>query len=208
MTYKEVLAMTDKKLIKIELEKMFPGSMQSIRNQLMTIGENPDREGLVETPYRVVKSWLELFSGYTEDPAKVLGTVFEDDIGDQSDEIVICKHISFVSHCEHHMIPFIGSVDIGYLPDKKVVGLSKLARLVEVFARRFQIQEKMCSQIADTLMDELAPLGVGVIIQAKHMCMSARGVKNQTSKMATSAMRGRFRTQPQTRAEFLNLIKD
>ena len=189
------------------LEEKFPGGMDLVRKQLELIGEDSTREGLIDTPFRVVKSWLELYSGYTEDPKQVLGTIFEDDIGDQTDEIVICKKISFTSHCEHHMIPFIGTVDIGYLPTKRVVGISKLVRLVEVFARRFQIQEKMCSQIADTLMNELEPQGVGVIIEAKHMCMSARGVRNHSSSMVTSAMRGKFKTQIQTRNEFLTLIK-
>lgn len=205
-TYKEILSCEDKEIVKEELERVYPGAMELIKKQLLLIGEDPDREGLVDTPYRVVKSWLEMFSGYTADPKSVLGVVFKDDIGDQSDEIVICKNISFNSHCEHHMIPFHGIVHIGYLPSKRVVGLSKLARLVEVYSKRFQIQEKMCSQIADTLMDQVQPQGVGVIITAQHMCMSARGVKNQTSSMVTSAMRGKFRDQTQTRNEFLTLI--
>ncbi len=207
ITSKQILASDDKAFIKEQLEIKYPGGMDHVREILRLIGEDIDREGLKDTPYRVVKSWLELYSGYEQDAEKILGTIFEDDIGDQTDEMVICKNIAFTSHCEHHMIPFVGVVHIGYLPDRKVVGLSKLARLVEVFGRRFQIQEKMGSQIADTLMKELAPLGVGVIIEAKHMCMSARGVKNQKSSMKTSAMRGRFKSQIQTRNEFLELIK-
>jgi len=206
-TNEEILSCKDKEIMKNELERKYPGAMDLIRKQLELIGENPDREGLKDTPYRVVKSWLELFNGYEKDPKQILGTIFEDDIGDQTDEIVICKNISFHSFCEHHIIPFVGTVSIGYLPNKRVVGLSKLARLVEVFARRLQIQEKFCSQIADTLMNELQPQGVGVIIEAKHMCMSARGIKNHSSSMITSAMRGKFKDQLQTRNEFLSLIK-
>jgi GTP cyclohydrolase I len=207
MTNKEILACTNKETLKIELEKKYPGAIELVRQQLKLIGENPDREGLIDTPYRVVKSWLEIYEGYTLDPKKILGTVFEDDIGDQTDEIVMCNNIEFQSVCEHHLLPFTGLVHIGYLPDKKVVGVSKMVRLVEVFARRAQIQEKLCSQIADLLMNELQPLGVGVIIEAKHQCMSSRGVKNHSSSMVTSAMRGRFKTQQQTRSEFLSLIK-
>ena len=205
-TNKEILSCTDKDIVKKELERKFPGGMDLVRKQLELIGENPDREGLIDTPYRVVKSWLETFEGYELDD-RILGTFFEDDLGDQTDEIVICKDIQFYSMCEHHMIPFSGIAHIGYLPGKKVIGLSKLVRLVDMFARRLQIQEKMCSQIADKLVDVLDPQGVGVIIEAKHMCMSARGVKNQTSSMVTSAMRGKFKVQPQTRNEFLSLIK-
>jgi GTP cyclohydrolase I len=207
LTNKQIMALTSKEEIMQALEQRFPGGMTSVQTQMRLIGEDITREGLVDTPYRVVKSWLELYEGYTQDPKKILGTVFEDDIGDQSDEIIICKDISFASHCEHHMIPFTGKVHIGYLPEKRVVGLSKLARLVEVFAHRMQIQEKLCSQIADTLMDELQPQGVGVIVEAKHMCMSARGAKNHSSVMVTSAMRGKFKTQNQTRNEFLSLIR-
>jgi len=190
------------------LEKKYPGALKNVENILQVIGEtNPNREGLIDTPYRVVKSWLELFGGYGKNPKDVLGTFFEDDIGDQTDEIVICKNITFHSTCEHHMIPFSGICHIGYLPSRKVIGLSKMARLVDVFARRLQIQEKLCSDIADTMMEVLEPKGVGVIITAKHLCMCARGAKNPTSEMVTSAMRGAFKSQPATRSEFLQLIK-
>jgi GTP cyclohydrolase I len=208
MTNKEILACGDKDKIKDYLNRKYPGAMELVREQLRLIGEDPDREGLIDTPYRVVKSWMELYGGYEQDPVGILGTVFEDNIGDQTDEIVICKNISFQSTCEHHMLPFTGIAHVGYLPDKKVVGISKLVRLVEVFAKRLQIQEKLCSQIADLLMDQLHPQGVGVIIEAKHQCMSSRGVKNSSSSMITSAMRGKFRDQIQTRNEFLSLIRN
>jgi len=208
MTNKEALSCSDKEKIKDYLNRKYPGGMELIREQLRLIGEDPNREGLIDTPFRVVKSWMELYGGYEQDPVGILGTVFEDNIGDQTDEIVICKNISFQSTCEHHMLPFTGIAHVGYLPDKKVVGISKLVRLVEVFAKRLQIQEKLCSQIADLLMDQLHPQGVGVIIEAKHHCMSSRGVKNSSSSMITSAMRGKFRNQIQTRNEFLSLIRN
>jgi GTP cyclohydrolase I len=206
-TNKEILSVADRTILEKVLEKKFPGAMDLVRKQLELIGEDPTREGLVDTPYRVVKSWLETFEGYQLDD-KVLGTFFEDDLGDQTDEIVMCRGIQFYSMCEHHMMPFYGIVNIGYLPGTRVIGLSKLARLVDMYARRLQIQEKMCSQIADKLVEVLSPQGVGVIIEAKHHCMCARGVKNQTSEMITSAMRGKFRVQPQTRNEFLSLIRN
>jgi len=204
----QILALGNKEKIKVELENKYPGALDAVRTSLNVIDDKPDREGLVDTPYRVVKSWLELFGGYDEDPEKILGTVFKDDVGERTDEIIICKDIAFYSMCEHHMLPFRGTCHIGYLPGKDggVVGLSKLARLTECFGRRLQIQEKMTSQIADTIMDILGADGAGVVIQAQHLCMCARGAKNQSSEMITSAMRGKFRTVPECRNEFLNLI--
>ena len=199
--------MTDKSEIIKNLEEKYPGAIGNVRSLLSAIGENPDREGLKDTPYRVVKSWLELYGGYSEDPKTIINTFFEEDIGERTDEIIMCRNIQYYSTCEHHMIPFQGMCHIGYLPNKKVIGLSKMARLVECFARRLQIQEKLCSQIADTLMDEMRPQGVGVIITGRHLCMCARGAKNQSSDMITSAMRGKFKTQAATRNEFLDLIK-
>jgi len=168
------------------------------------IGEDRDREGLKDTPKRVVKSWGKIYSGYKEDPKKILGTVFEDGA---CDEMVILKNIEFYSMCEHHMLPFFGKVSIGYIPNKKVVGISKLARLVEVFARRLQIQEKMTSQIADTLMDVLHPKGAMVVTEATHMCMVMRGVEKQNSVMTTSAVRGLFKSDHRTREEFMGHIR-
>lgn len=207
MTNKEILGLEDKDKIIQALNVKYPGSFDDIKHIINLIGDDTTREGLQDTPYRVVKSWLELYGGYEQDPKQILSTSFEDDIGDLTDEIVMCRNIQYYSTCEHHMIPFNGVCHIGYLPNKKVVGLSKLARLVDCFSRRLQIQEKLTSQIADTLMDELKPQGVGVIMTGIHFCMRARGVKNQTSEMITSAMRGKFKTQPQTRSEFLTLIK-
>ena len=185
----------------------FPGAMTAMKNVLDQIGDNSEREGLIDTPYRIVKSWFEIFEGYQQDPAEILSTVFEDGLDNQTDEIVICKSIEFFSMCEHHMLPFIGQAHIGYLPKKKVVGLSKLARLVDCFAKRLQIQEKMTSDIADEIMNHLDADGVGVIIEAEHLCMKMRGVNKKDTFMVTSAMRGKFKTQATTRSEFLSLIK-
>ena len=174
-----------------------------ITRVLEYIGEDPAREGLLETPSRVVKSWSKLYGGYREDPAEILGKTFES----ECDEMVILKNIELYSCCEHHMLPFIGKVHIGYLPGTgRVVGISKLARLVECFARRLQIQERLTKQIADAIQKELSPLGVGVIIEAQHLCMQMRGVEKQNSVMATSVMLGQFRENEAARAEFLSRI--
>lgn len=195
-----------KEQMKDAIEQIYPGAMEKVRELIKIIGDDPDREGLIDTPYRVVKSWLEIYGGYKIRPN--LSTAFAEDIGDVDDsQIVICKDIKFYSTCEHHMIPFHGICHIGYLPNKKVIGVSKLVRIVEFFARRLQIQEKLCSQIADFIEKVIEPQGVGVVMEAQHLCMAARGVKNQSSRMTTSQMRGKFRTQSSTRAEFLNLIK-
>ncbi len=167
------------------------------------IGDDINREGIRDTPRRVVKSWKEIFSGYSKDPAKVLGTTFA---GGTYDQMVVCKDIEMYSTCEHHMIPFFGKVSIGYIPSGRVVGLSKLARLVEVFSRRLQIQEQLTEQIAKTIDDVLNPFGVMVVIEAKHMCMCARGVGKQNSSMVTSSIRGQFKKH-EVRSEFLSLIK-
>ncbi len=168
------------------------------------IGEDKNREGLRDTPKRVLQSWNTIFKGYKENPQEILGTVFEQGA---CDEMVILKGIEFYSTCEHHLLPFFGVVHIGYLPDKKVVGISKLARLTELFARRLQIQEQMTAQIADTLMNVLSPKGVMVVTEAKHMCMLLRGVQKQNSMMVTSALRGRFKVDAKTREEFMGHIK-
>ena len=174
-----------------------------VRELIQFIGDDPDREGVQGTPARVVKSWKEIFGGYAMDPVKVLGTTFEKAGYDQ---MVICKDIEMFSTCEHHMIPFIGKVHIGYIPGDRVVGLSKLARLVEVFSRRLQIQEKMTQQIADAMESVLRPKGVIVVVTAKHLCMCARGVQKQHSEMVTSAIKGQF-VDPDVRSEFLALIR-
>ena len=169
------------------------------------IGEDPKREGLADTPKRVAEMYAELFKGLDMDPKKELAVGYEE--GHR--EMVIVKDIPFYSMCEHHLLPFYGMVDIGYIPDVsgRVVGISKLARVVEIFARRPQIQERMTTQIADAIMDGLSPSGVGVVVQAEHMCMIMRGVKKPGSNIVTSALRGSFRDKPETRTEFLSLLK-
>jgi len=182
--------------------QMDQSSLEAVKTIIQAIGDDPTREGVIDTPRRVVKSWKELFSGYKVDPKLCLGTTFE---GKGYDQIVTLKNIEMYSTCEHHMIPFVGTVTIGYIPKERVVGLSKLARLVEVFSRRLQIQEQLTEQIADTLTEVLECQGVMVIIKAKHFCMCARGVNKQKSEMITSAIRGRFK-ELEVRNEFLQLI--
>lgn len=165
------------------------------------IGEDPTREGLVKTPARVIKALTEMTSGYALDPAEVLGTVFNE----TSDEMVVLHGITFASMCEHHMLPFTGTATVGYVPDGKVVGLSKMARLVHMYARRMQVQERMTSQIASAMWDNLRPLGVGVVIHGHHQCMSVRGVKEPGGIMTTSALLGIMKHSDATRHEFLRL---
>jgi GTP cyclohydrolase I len=175
-----------------------------VKNLLTQIGEDPEREGLIETPRRVAKAYEFLTDGYNMDIKKVLNdAVFEE----KYDEMVIVKNIDFYSLCEHHMLPFYGKVHIAYLPDGKIVGLSKIPRIVDVFARRLQVQERMTQQIADTIMEYLNPKGVGVVSEAYHMCMMMRGVEKQNSSATASAMHGIFREDTRTRSEFLNLIR-
>lgn len=176
---------------------------QLVKELLIEIGEDPSREGLRETPERVARSFKKLYEGYHEDPKKLI-TVFDNE---GYDEMVIAKDIEFYSICEHHMLPFYGRVHVGYVPDTKIVGLSKMPRLVEVFARRLQNQERLTKQIADTLNEVLGPKGVGVVIEAAHLCMQARGVEKQSSKISTSSFTGLFIKDARTRSEFLNLIK-
>lgn len=175
----------------------------SLKQILQYIGDNPEREGLLETPKRIIKSWSELFDGYVKNPQDILKT-FEDGA---CDEMVILKNIEFYSTCEHHFLPFFGSIDIGYIPNGKVIGVSKLARLVEIFSRRLQIQEKMTTQIANALNESLDPKGVMVVCKAKHLCMVARGVQKQNAEMITSAIRGVFKTDEIAREEFLLCVK-
>jgi len=168
------------------------------------IGEDPNREGLLDTPHRVVKSWEQLYSGYREDAGTHLRKCFSSD----ADELIICKDIEFYSNCEHHMQPFFGKVHVGYIPGGKVVGLSKIARTVEVFARRLQIQEQLTEQIANAMMEHIDSIkGCGVIIEAKHFCMCARGVNKQSSKMTTSALKGIFKEDVEVKSEFIKLVK-
>jgi GTP cyclohydrolase I len=175
-----------------------------VRRQLDLIGENPDRDGLKDTPLRVAKSLEFLTKGYSQTPKSVLNNALFDV---KSDEMVIVKDIDFYSLCEHHMLPFFGKCHIAYLPGKKVVGLSKLPRLVDVFARRLQVQERLTHEIATAIEGLIAPIGVGVVIEAQHLCMAMRGVEKQNSFAITSAMLGSFREDARTRGEFLNLIQ-
>lgn len=174
----------------------------SIRKQLAFIGENPGREGLLETPERVIKSWEKLYGGYKQNPEDIMKTFKEEDF----DELVLLKNMEFFSTCEHHMLPFFGSMSIGYIPNGKILGVSKLARIAEIYCRRLQIQERLVSQIADGIEKYLNPLGVMVVAEAQHFCMTARGVEKQHSKMVTSAVRGVFKTNINPREEMLKLI--
>jgi GTP cyclohydrolase I len=172
-------------------------------NLLKEIGEDPDREGLKDTPKRVEESYKFLTKGYRQNIDEVLNDAF---FTAEDNHMVIVKDIELYSLCEHHMLPFIGKCHIGYIPDKKVIGVSKLARVVDMYARRLQIQERLTNQIAHVLMDKVGAQGVGVVIEAQHLCMMMRGVEKQNSKMITSAMHGSFRSQMATRTEFLQLI--
>lgn len=171
---------------------------------LEKIGENPNREGLKDTANRVEESWKFLYNGYFQDPKAVLGSIFEQGA---CDEMVMLKHIEFYSMCEHHILPFFGHISIGYIPNKKVVGISGLVRLVEIYSRRLQIQERLTTQIADTIMESVGAKGVMVVCEAQHMCMSMRGVQKQDARIKTSAVRGIFKSDPRTRSEFIQLLK-
>jgi GTP cyclohydrolase IA len=177
---------------------------QAIRTLLLWAGEDPDREGLVDTPQRVATAFEDWFSGYRQDPVRYLKRTFEEVEG--YDEMIVLRDIVFESHCEHHMAPIIGKAHVGYLPNSKVVGISKLARVVEAFARRLQVQEKMTAQIANCIEDVLKPKGVGVVIEAVHQCMTTRGIHKSGVSMVTSQMLGTFRKDARTRAEFLRMI--
>ena len=175
-----------------------------VRETIVRLGENPDREGLVRTPERVAKAYQQLTRGYKEDPEallrKALFTV-------TYDEMVIVKDIEMFSLCEHHMLPFFGKVHVAYIPNGKVIGLSKIPRLIEIFSRRLQIQERLTTQIAETIQKTIEPQGVGVVIEARHLCMMMRGVEKQHSAAVTSSMLGCFREEQETRTEFLSLIR-
>ena len=176
----------------------------AVRTLISWAGDDPMREGLIETPKRVVKSYEEFYAGYDQDPAEILSKVFEEIEG--YDEIVLVKDILLESHCEHHMVPILGKAHVAYLPDKRVVGLSKLARVVDLYAKRLQTQETMTAQIADTINEVLKPKGVAVVIDAEHQCMSSRGVSKKGTSTVTSRMLGAFRDSQKSRMEFMNLI--
>lgn len=179
--------------------------MQELVRQLLTaLGENPEREGLQKTPGRVERALRYLTRGYDQDPKEVInGAIFSD----KTDEMIVVKDISFHSLCEHHLLPFFGTCHVAYIPRHHIVGLSKIARLVDVYARRLQVQERMTVQISETIQAELNPLGVAVVIEAQHLCMAMRGVQKSGSVMVTSSMLGAFRNSEATRLEFLNMIR-
>ena len=176
----------------------------AVRTLIRWAGDDPTREGLLDTPARVVRAYEEFFAGYLDDPVQILSRTFSEVEG--YDEMIVMNDIRFESHCEHHMVPIIGKAHIAYLPDRRVVGISKLARLVDIYARRLQIQEKMTVQIADTLNDVLQPKGVAVVIEAAHQCMTTRGVHKPGATLVTSRMLGAFRSESATRREFLAII--
>ncbi len=177
----------------------------AVRTLLCFIGENPDREGLVETPMRFLKAWDEWAAGYEKDPLRILKTFV--DGAENCDEMVIVTNIPIISKCEHHLADITGWAHVGYIPNGKIVGLSKLARIVDLYARRLQVQERLTNQIADALVEGLAPKGVGVVVKATHACMSSRGVGIQGALTITSAMRGALLEKPAARAEFLSLCE-
>lgn len=181
------------------------GVEDNIRRLLQYIGEDASRGGLLETPARVAKAWQEWCAGYEQNPADVLKT-FEDG-AEGVDEMVVVKDIPFYTHCEHHMAPFFGTATIGYLPNQKIVGLSKLSRLLDIYARRLQVQERLGCQVADAIMEHLDALGCGVVINARHLCMESRGICKQGSTTTTSALRGLFKDEADVRAEFLALAR-
>lgn len=175
----------------------------AVKVLLQYIGQDTEREGLLETPRRVVAAWDEMTRGYGQDPTQILGTAFS---GEGYDQMIVCRGIEFWSMCEHHLLPFHGTAAIGYIPGKRVVGLSKMPRLLECFARRLQIQERLTKEVAEAMQSVLKPKGVGVLVRARHLCMACRGVKQQNGEMVTSALLGNFREQ-EVRAEFLNLVE-
>lgn len=191
-------------MIELKVPARDTDALSAIRTLLTVIGEDPDREGLSDTPARILKSWTELFAGYRQSPDSILSTTFDEVDGYQ--EIVLLRGIPFHSTCEHHWLPFEGTAHVAYLPNGRVVGLSKLARLVDCFARRLQIQERLTQQIVDSLMAHLAARGAAVLIEARHSCMSCRGIRKEGASMLTAAYAGEFH-RPERRAEFFSLIK-
>ena len=191
---------TEEKVLKPTREE----AEEAVRTLICWTGDNPDREGLIETPKRVVKAYEEFFEGYEIDPEEVLTKTFEEVQG--YDDAVIVRNIRVESHCEHHIVPILGVAHVGYIPNNRVVGISKLARVVEIFGKRLQTQETMTAQIADTIQKVLQPKGVAVVVDASHQCMTTRGIHKTESSTITSRMLGAFRDNPETRGEFMNLI--
>ena len=195
--HKEVLSMFHNP----EANGFYP-ALAGLGALLLLLGENPEREGLIDTPLRVLKAFAEMTGGYRDDPVEILSTQFSETV----DEVVVLRDINFVSLCEHHLLPFTGVAAVVYLPGEKIVGLSKLARVVQCFARRLQVQERLTNQIAEAVYEHLAAQGVMVIVKATHHCMTCRGVKQSSAEMLTSAVRGVFRTDATARTEAMNLI--
>ena len=188
-----------------EVARKTPSVEPHVREILRLLGEDPRREGLAKTPARVARAYEFLTKGYDQDPRAVInGALFVEEYS----EMIVCRDIDFFSLCEHHLLPFFGRATVAYIPKHHIIGLSKLARLVEVFARRLQVQERLTTQIAATLMEELQPLGVGVVLKAEHLCMRMRGVEKQNSTVVTSAMLGVFRANHETRQEFMTLLEN
>ena len=198
-------ARSKKPRVRLVRQAGLPGVEPHIRAILEEIGEDPGREGLAKTPARVARAYEYLTRGYRQDPKAIInGALFVEEYS----EMILCRDIDFFSLCEHHLLPFFGSAHVAYIPKNHIVGLSKMARLVEVFARRLQVQERMTTQIATTLMDALDALGVGVVLKAEHLCMRMRGIEKQNSFVVTSAMLGTFRTHHETRQEFMTLLQN
>ncbi|XP_038072055.1 GTP cyclohydrolase 1-like [Patiria miniata] len=188
----------------LDAEKLLPGMVQSYKSLIASVGEDPDRQGLKKTPERAAKALMFFTKGYEQKIEDVLNdAIFDED----HDEMVIVKDIEMFSLCEHHLVPFIGKVSIGYLPNKRLLGLSKVARIVEIYSRRLQVQERLTKQIALAMVEAISPMGVAVIVEATHMCMVMRGVQKLNSKTITSTMLGVFRDDPKTREEFLSLVR-
>ena len=201
--------MTAKKPTKTATNTKKPTRQQAeeaVRTLIRWAGDDPAREGLIDTPKRVVKSYEEFFAGYDVSPENILNRTFKDVEG--YDEMIVLRDINFDSHCEHHMVPFSGHVHVAYIPSNRVLGISKLARLVDVYSKRLQVQEKLTAQIAQTLQKVLKPRGVAVVVEASHMCMTTRGVHKPGTVMQTSQLLGLFRSDPRTRQEFFSLLKN
>ena len=202
----DAFAKRDEKL-PAEIERPTPQEAEdAVRTLLRFIGEDVDREGLLDTPKRVVKAYGEMFGGYDKDPEDALGRTFEEVAG--YDDIVLVRDIAFHSHCEHHMVPIIGKAHVAYLPDGKVLGLSKIARVVDIFANRLQTQEAMTAQVAHAIDNTLRPLGVAVMIEAEHMCMAMRGIRKQGSTTLTTTFTGQFKGNAAEQARFISMIRD
>lgn len=200
------LADTKKMLRTIDKRPSRKEAEEAVRTLLRWAGEDPEREGLLDTPARVAKAYGELFSGYWDDESAILGRTFEEVAG--YNDMVVVRDIAFHSHCEHHMVPIIGKAHVGYLPDGRVLGLSKIARVVEMFARRLQTQESITAQVAHTIQDQLQPRGVAVLIEAEHMCMAMRGIRKQGSTTLTSTYTGEFKDDPEQQAQFQTYIRN